>query len=308
MGVESAAPALSALTADSTQRRKSKTLHPVHRRGKDLARYAPNPVEVWLINTHNGKYRGKGLERDGRINVINDYPSIYKHLLAYQVELEKRQDKGDHWTNLRSCDYLEAFDSRKMIFMNMSKDLIFSYDPKGEFLTNQKCFIVTGENIKYLTAFFNSKLFRYFFKDNFPELLGDVREVSKVYFEKIPVKKPENKTSLNTIENLVELIVHLKMNEIKLLFNLEQIIEGAIIEIYFPDHMKEREIDVLPFVERDIEKVMQGREFEKLSDTEKEQVIEQLHQTWSHPDSEVRNRIKLFAVRSPEILKPILES
>lgn len=30
--------------------------------------------------------------------------------------------------------------------------------------------------------------------------------------------------------------------------------------------------------------------------------------TFSHPDNEVRNHIKLFGVRSPEILKPILES
>ena len=72
--------------------------------------------------------------------------------------------------------------------------------------------------------------------------------------------------------------------------------------------MKERGIDVLEFVERDINEVMQGREFEKLSDTEKEQVIEALHAKWRHPDNEVRNRIKLFAVRSPEVLKPILES
>jgi len=72
--------------------------------------------------------------------------------------------------------------------------------------------------------------------------------------------------------------------------------------------MKERGIDVLEFVERDIAEVMQDRDFEKLSDTDKEQVIEQLHAKWNHPDNEVRNRIKLFAVRSPEILKPILES
>jgi adenine-specific DNA-methyltransferase len=72
--------------------------------------------------------------------------------------------------------------------------------------------------------------------------------------------------------------------------------------------MNEREIDVLEFVELDIEKALQGREFDSLSDAEKEKVIEQLHATWSHPDNEVRNRIKLFAVRSPEILKPILES
>lgn len=89
---------------------------------------------------------------------------------------------------------------------------------------------------------------------------------------------------------------------------LEQVINATIFNLYFPDHMKERSIDVLIFVERDIAEVIQGREFEKLSDTEKEQVIEQLHAKWSHPDNEVRNRIKLFAVRSPEILKPILES
>jgi len=88
---------------------------------------------------------------------------------------------------------------------------------------------------------------------------------------------------------------------------LDQVMNGLIFNIYFPDHMKEREIDVLDFVERDINEVLKGREFEKLSDTEIEQVIEQLHAKWSHPDNEVRNRIKLFAVRSSEILKPILE-
>ena len=46
--------------------------------------------------------------------------------------------------------------------------------------------------------------------------------------------------------------------------------------------------------------------FDTLSDTEK--AIAQLHATWNHPDNEVRNCIKLFAVRSPEILKLILES
>lgn len=57
-----------------------------------------------------------------------------------------------------------------------------------------------------------------------------------------------------------------------------------------------------------MQKILQGWEFDSLDDTEKEKVIEQLHATWSHLDNEVRNRMKLFAVRSPEILKPILES
>ena len=72
--------------------------------------------------------------------------------------------------------------------------------------------------------------------------------------------------------------------------------------------MKERGIDVFEFVEKDINDVMEDRLFEKLDDNEKEQVIQQLYAKWSHPDNEVHNRIKQFAIKSPEILKPILES
>jgi flagellar motor switch protein FliG len=61
-------------------------------------------------------------------------------------------------------------------------------------------------------------------------------------------------------------------------------------------------------VERDIEKVMQGREFEKLSDTEKEQLIEQLHQKWTDTDNEVVKRMAQFKEKSPDILKVIMES
>jgi hypothetical protein len=85
-------------------------------------------------------------------------------------------------------------------------------------------------------------------------------------------------------------------------------INALVFNLYFPDHMKARGIDILEFVERDIEEVMQGREFEKLSDADKEQVIEQLHAKWSHPDNEGVKRMAMFKEKSPEILKPILES
>lgn len=115
--------------------------------------------------------------------------------------------------------------------------------------------------------------------------------------------------NLAPIYHLVKLIsrsIDLVDNQVYLIF--KDVLDAFVFNLYFPDHMKERGIDVLEFVEQDINEVMQGREFEKLGDAEKEQVIEALHTKWSHPDNEVRNRIKLFAVRSPEILKPILES
>lgn len=70
----------------------------------------------------------------------------------------------------------------------MTKYMPFVYD-ENNYVTNQKCFIVTGENVAYLTAFFNSSLFKYCFRDSFPELQGGTRELSKIFFDKIPVIK-----------------------------------------------------------------------------------------------------------------------
>lgn len=64
----------------------------------------------------------------------------------------------------------------------------FVYD-ENNYVTNQKCFIVTGKNVAYLTTFFNSSLFKFCFRDSFPELQGGTRELSKIFFDKIPVKK-----------------------------------------------------------------------------------------------------------------------
>lgn len=48
--------------------------------------------------------------------------------------------------------------------------------------------------------------------------------------------------------------------------------------------------------------------FDNLDNAEKEKVIEPLHATWSAPENEVVKRLAQFKEKSPEILKPILES
>lgn len=68
----------------------------------------------------------------------------------------------------------------------MTKYLPFVLD-EARCLTNQKCFIVTGAKIAFLAAFLNSSLFKYCFRDNFPELQGGTRELSKIFFDKIRV-------------------------------------------------------------------------------------------------------------------------
>ena len=70
----------------------------------------------------------------------------------------------------------------------MTKYLPFYYD-ENKFFGNYKSFMIVGEHISYLTAFLNSSLFKFCFRDNFPELLGGTRELRKIFFDKIPVKE-----------------------------------------------------------------------------------------------------------------------
>lgn len=153
-------------------------------RGRDIQKWSPEYADLWLINTHNG-IRAEGVHHID----IEDYPAIKNHLNKFFFQIEKRADKGDTPYNLRNCAYLRDFEKPKIIYPNMTKFLPFVIDLDDHFYHNDKSFHIVAERIYWLGAFFNSKLFRYCFRDNFPELLGGTRELRKVFFDKIPVKQ-----------------------------------------------------------------------------------------------------------------------
>jgi hypothetical protein len=99
-----------------------------------------------------------------------------------------------------------------------------------QFFTNQKCFIITGAQLGYLTAFLNSKIFRFAFKEYFPELLGNTRELSKVFFELVTVI-PVTEEVNNAFDAIVDQIQNLKA-EGKETASLEQQIEEMLAAIY----------------------------------------------------------------------------
>ncbi|MCB5119477.1 type II restriction endonuclease [Streptococcus mutans] len=156
-------------------------------RGKDIRRYSYDFANKYLITTYN-EYTDSNEIKHPSIN-INDYPAVKKHLDCYWNEINKRQDKGDTPYNLRRCAYMDDFSKPKIIYPNMTKYLPFYLDIEG-FMVNQKCFIMIGEKLNYLTSFLNSNVFKVCFKDYFPELQGGTKELSKIFFERIPV--PQN--------------------------------------------------------------------------------------------------------------------
>ncbi len=86
----------------------------------------------------------------------------------------------------------------------------------------------------------NSKLFRYCFRNNFPELLGETRELSKVFFEQIKIKKVSDDNEKEFLE-LVETIQAMKTRK-EDTTNQEFFIEQKIASFY---ELSEDEFDIV---------------------------------------------------------------
>jgi hypothetical protein len=161
-------------------------------RGRDIKRYSYDFKDMWLIASHNGYTDDTG-RRISPIN-IEDYPAIKAHLDKYWDVISVRTDKGVTPYNLRNCAYMDDFSKQKIIYPEITKFLAFYLDNEC-YYANNKCFILTGSHVAFLAAFFNSSLFKYCYRDNFPELLGGSRELRKVFMMQLPV------IQINDIQN-----------------------------------------------------------------------------------------------------------
>lgn len=99
--------------------------------------------------------------------------SVFKHLEKYQPALEKRWDKGNHWYELRSCDYYNEFDMPKIVYPDIAKESRMLFDTDKTYFGNTAYFIPTND--KWLLAILNSKLIFYFYKSR-ATVLGDANK------------------------------------------------------------------------------------------------------------------------------------
>lgn len=163
-------------------------------RGRDIKRYKAEFADLWIINTHNG-IKDKNIPR---IDVLKDYPAVYKHLLCFEEQLKKRQDKGDHWTNLRNCAYIEEFEKEKIVYPETTQKSAFLFDNKKYYI-EKTAFILLSKSAKYLVTIFNSKLFEWSYKNLFSSVtLGEKGfQFNKHAFLKYPVLNlSENKQNI----------------------------------------------------------------------------------------------------------------
>lgn len=125
----------------------------------------------------------------------------------------------------------------------MTKFLPFYLDDE-KFMQNDKSFMITGNNLAYLTAFLNSSVFKYCFIYNFPELQGGTRELRKIFLDKIPVLQVSEKIDIEfqklvfELQNLIRKKLPTK--------NLEMEIDNNILDLY---GLTDEEKKIIGFIE-----------------------------------------------------------
>jgi hypothetical protein len=228
-------------------------------RGKDIKFWQPNFANLWVIFIPKGFTIKRNLPKDN-INYLaeptphygnmeyddawhwfnNEYPAIANYLLPYKTKASARQDKGDYWWEQRACSYINEFAKPKIVYVELSKLMCFTYDTIG-YYPDKTCFFISADfNLHYLIAFLNSKLFRFCFKDNFSVILGETRVMSKVFFEQIPIKQLSAKNQKPFV-NLVDKIIVQKQQG-KCSVALENKIDELVYKLY---NLSEEEIKLI---------------------------------------------------------------
>jgi tRNA1(Val) A37 N6-methylase TrmN6 len=262
------------------------------------------------------KYKGQNLKT---IETRAYHHQLYQDGLKIWLWGEDVTKYNIKWNGKEYIDYCSGianprkpkfFKNKRLLVREITNPSIFSAISTDE-LYNDPAIIIVLESkysIEAVSIILNSKLGSFYHFNASPKATkGEFPKILVKDIKEFPISR-----NLTTVKNhFYQLIYELASYSIESSFYqsiLQNIIDALVFELYFPEHMKERQINILQFVEQDIAKVMQNRDFETLNDSQKEQVIAELHKLWSNPNSEIVKRMNSFIEKSPDILKPILES
>jgi len=168
--------------------------------GQDIRRYFVNNDGRYLIVIPSGWTRAAMLkskksahqlsERESWSWFSHEHPKLASHLEGYVEACRKRQDQGDYWWELRSCDYYEYFDQPKIMFPDICKGPRFYLDRSGIYLSNTAYCL--GVDDSYLLGILNSKLFWFTISNisiPFGIRAGEYRyRLIYQYMEKVPIR------------------------------------------------------------------------------------------------------------------------
>ena len=240
-------------------------------------------------------------------NSLDCFPNIKRHLDRFvSVFTSDNKPYGLH----RAREERFFVNNKVIAVRKCVGHPIFSYCDIECYLSQTFNMIQTDRvNLKYLTGLLNSKLIEFWLK-NKGKMQGANYQLDKEPLQQIPIAEPAVNIQklIATLVDYIILICSTKDSLSELVSNetiasfFEKIIDGCVYELHFEEHMKEQEINIIDSAMELIKPITHLS-----SDKEKADMILDVFMNIKKTDNSIRNRLDLFTLRSPEILKLIIE-
>jgi very-short-patch-repair endonuclease len=191
----------------------------------------------------------------------------------------------------------------KLVTKFTSNEIVFALDNVGYFNTNSvyNCHLKETSLVSYLLLLpiLNSKLITFWFNSAFLNIDNLFPHIQKNQLENIPIKIPSNSFIFENVCNYILFLKNFKqilLNSNFIISYFEQIIDGMVYELYFPELLKKYNREVIKHLGDLPEFTDDMSDEQKMTICKK--VFERLHDA-AHP---VRINLEKMKEEIPEIL------
>ncbi len=299
---------------------KLKTLIKPLLRGRNIRKYSYAFDELYVIfipwHFPLSKDEISGASKEAEAALKNEYPVLYEHLLQYKKELSERNKSETgvryEWYCLQraAATYEKEFENEKLVWLSISDKPAFAYDVEKRYVT-APAYIMTSKkaDIKYLLSFLNSKTMEWYLDKVSSSTGQGTNQWSKIFVEQLPIPEPPNKNIQIKFETLADYLiflndesnppVNLYTDNASIAAVFEDVVNMMVYELYFEEHLKQEEIDVLQFINE--------KAFPALGKDEKAnaEIIGKVYKWLQEQENPIRNRVILSNIRSKDIIRRI---
>lgn len=178
-------------------------------RGRDIKRWKAQWAGLYLITIASSvnkqwPWSNEKTEKAAQSVFMKTYPAVHHHLAQWEEKLQKRDDQGQFWWELRSCAYYEEFEKYKIVYPDIAQAPEFTYDTSQAFLGNTAYIIPTDET--WLLGLLNSKLMWWFYLNLSSIIRGGFVRFIAQYMEQLPIP-PATSVQQSPIISLVQEIL-----------------------------------------------------------------------------------------------------
>ena len=241
--------------------------------------------------------------------IASDFPKGWEYLSRCESVLRRRERgrfDNNQWYQFGRKQGIDNGYVEKLLAPDISLGGNFSIDYTGEYYTTTTLYgylkkAGVWESYEYWLALLNSSVLWFYLRNSGSVLANGYFRYKPAYLGNFPIPSPTQQQE-KTIFKLTRLILLANRNGSSerrgaLTLLLESIIDACVFELYFLDHMQERDLLLQSYI------VALLDEYDpEASGSKQQEFLEHFYQTANAPDHPIRNRLLRLTADSPNLL------